>query len=163
MGAVQATVRIVEFSDFQCPFCAQVQPELRRLRAKHPGQVAVVYRHFPLQAIHPHSFGAALAVECAGAQGRFEAYHDALYSQQDSIGVRPWDDFASLVAVPDLSEFRRCVQAKRFRARVENDMETGRRIGVAGTPTFIVNGPMVSGATSLPQVDQWVQLALEPR
>lgn len=161
MGTDEALVRIVEFSDFQCPYCAQVQPELRQLRARHSGRVAIVYRHFPLVAIHPYARGAALAAECAGAQRKFEAYHDVLYGQQDSIGIKSWEDFAAAVQVPDLAEFRACVQEERFRDRVEDDVAAGRAVGVTGTPTFIVNGQMVSGAASLSEVSRWVQLALD--
>ena len=86
MGPANAPVRILEFSDFQCPYCARLQPTLQAIRAKYPDRVAVVYRHFPL-ADHPHAMQAALASECAAAQGRFERFHDILFAAPDSISL----------------------------------------------------------------------------
>lgn len=160
IGPRDAAVKIVEFSDFQCPFCGRVQSALQEIRDRYPGQVAIVYRHFPLERIHPHAFNAALAAECAGAQGRFEAYHDALYENQDSIGVKRWEDFAELAGVSNLAAFRTCVEEERFRDRVEQDMEVGDSIDVRATPTFIVNGQMFSGALSMDEWEERVQAAL---
>jgi protein-disulfide isomerase len=158
LGPLDAPVRIVEFSDFQCPFCAQVQKDLRRVRERFPADVAVAYRHFPIDAIHPHARGAALAAECAGSQGRFEAYHDALYSDQQGIGVRDWESFAEAAAVPDLQRFNRCVAEGGHLQQIARDVSVGDSIGVKATPTFILNGRMFSG--TLPE-DEWVRLINE--
>ena len=147
-GAQDAPVKIIEFSDFQCPFCAKVQPALREVRNAYPGQVAVVYRHLPLERIHPYAFGAALAAECAGAQGRFGPYHDVLYARQDSIGPDRWARFAMEAGVPDMKRFEKCLREERFRARVQRDIDAAQRLGFNGTPTFIVNGRSFSGAIS---------------
>lgn len=161
LGAAEAPVRIIAFSDFQCPFCARVNEGLERVRANDPQRVAVVFRHFPLESIHPHAIAAANAAECAGAQGRFEPYHDALFAAQDSIGKRAWDGFAQEAGVPDLAEFGRCVAEGRFRARVVADQKAGEKLGISGTPSFIFEGRMISGADAPDRLDAWVKEALK--
>jgi protein-disulfide isomerase len=161
LGDAAAPLRIVEFSDFQCPYCAQVHGELKDLRRKHGERVAVVYRHLPLTRIHPHAVAAAVAAECAAEQGRFEPFHDALFLQQDSIGTKSWDDFARTAGVPDLKEFGDCVAAERFRARVEEDVEAARKAEISGTPTFVFEGKVVAGAVAMEHLDRWVDEALE--
>lgn len=157
LGTPQAPVRVVEFSDFQCPFCARVTPELRQLQQRYPGKVAVVYRHFPLENIHPHAFAAAVAAECAGEQNRFEAFHDALFAGQDSIGKRPWSAYAAQAAVPDAGAFDRCVREQRFAGRVREDMRAAQRAGIDGTPSFIFGGRMVSGSNAIPEMEKWIK------
>jgi protein-disulfide isomerase len=155
LGPAGARVKIVEFSDFQCPFCARVQADLARVREAYPDDVAIVYRHFPLDALHPHARSAGLAAECAGDQERFEAYHDALYADQRAIGARSWRAFAEAAGVPDLPRFESCVAEGRFLERVEEDVRVGRSAGVSATPTFVVGGRMFSG--TLPP-DEWLRL-----
>lgn len=156
LGTIEAPVRIIEFSDFQCPFCAEVSTSLRKLRDRYPGKVAVVYRHFPLENIHPHAFTAATAAECAGEQGRFEAFHDVLFAAQDSIGKRPWSAYAAEAAVSDTAAFGRCVRDQRFAARVRHDMAEAQRAGVAATPSFIFDGRMVNGTAGAALLEEWV-------
>jgi len=151
LGPDTATVRIVEFSDFQCPFCAQLEPQLAALRAGHPGRLAVIYRHFPLPA-HKYAVAAALASECAADQGRFEAYHDALFQSQDSIGVLSWDGFARRAGVPQLGAFRDCVVSQRDKGRVDGDAAAASSISAAGTPTLVVNGRMLGSSAQLDSV-----------
>lgn len=162
MGAAGAPVRIVEFSDFQCRYCADVSTTLRRLRDRYPGRVSVVYRHYPLER-NPHAFTAAVAAECAGEQGRFEAYHDALFARQDSIGKRPWSAYAREARVPDTAEFERCVREGRFAERVRGDMAAGDRAGVMATPAFIFDGKMVDGTAGAARVEKWVAEHLSAR
>lgn len=156
LGPDDATLRVVEFSDFQCPFCAQVRPELKKLRQTYPDELAIVYRHLPLQSIHPHAFEAALAAECAAAQGHFEEYHNALFEQQDSIGARSWERYAEDAKVPDLLLFNRCVAERRFEDRVRQDLKDADRVGVESTPTFISDGKMSSGVHAVKLVSSWI-------
>lgn len=156
MGPADAPVRIVEFSDFQCPFCQVVQETLAAVRSRHPERVAIVYRHLPLDAIHPHARAAANAVECAGEQGRFEAYHDRLFALQDSIGTTPWDRYAADAAVPDLEAFRRCVAENRYAERVERDARLAAELGLDVTPTLIVNGTIFPGAPTEEELERLV-------
>ncbi|HEY0017403.1 MAG TPA: DsbA family protein [Longimicrobium sp.] len=161
IGSPDAPLKIVEFSDFQCPSCAQSRIALEAIRAEHPDIVALVYRHFPLTDIHAHALPAAIAAECAGEQDRFGAYHDALFQHQDSIGAKPWRRYAEEVGVKDLTAFEKCVQAERPRARIASDMALGQGLSVSGTPTFIFRERMVSGTTSIPMLAEWVREAAQ--
>lgn len=149
IGSPDAEARIVVFSDFQCPFCARVVADVDDLLARHQGRVAVVFRHFPIEAIHPHARTAAMAAECAGAQGRFRPYHDALFAGQADIGERSWSDFARTAGVPSPEEFDRCVREERFAERVRRDLEAAGAVGVNSTPTFVFDGVMATGAPGL--------------
>lgn len=156
MGPVGAPVQIVEFSDFQCPFCATFSTTLRKVRAKYPDRVAVLYRHAPLDAIHPHARRAALAAECAGEQGRFEPYHDRLFAQQDSIGVKPWARFAAEAGVPDTAAFSQCVREERRMPNVARDADLARRTGIDVTPSIVIDGTLVPGTLSEAELETWI-------
>ncbi|HEV7591322.1 MAG TPA: DsbA family protein [Longimicrobium sp.] len=160
LGPGQAELRVVEFSDFQCPFCASASSSLRALRARYPGRLTVVYRHFPLE-IHQHAFAAAVASECAGRQGRFEAFHDALFAHQDSIPAEGWGGFATRAGVPDGPAFASCVRDPRLAGVVRRDMAAAREVGVRATPSFVFDGKMVSGADAVPQIERWVAASLK--
>jgi protein-disulfide isomerase len=156
MGPVRAPVQIVEFSDFQCPFCATFAETLRKLRAKYPDRVAVLYRHFPLEEIHPHARTAALATECAAQQGRFEAYHDRLFAQQDSIGSKAWERFAAEAGVGDVDAFTRCMRDERLLANVDRDKELADATGIRLTPSIIIDGTLIPGALSEAELEKWI-------
>lgn len=161
LGPQDAKIRIVEFADFQCPFCARAAQQLKEIRERYPGQVAIEYRHFPLELIHPYAVTAALAAECAGAQGRFEAYHDMLYERQASIGTTGWTDMAEAAGVPDLRVFERCIEEAQFRDRVEQDATAGASVGVYGTPTFIFDGKLIAGVEAIAYLRRWIPAALK--
>lgn len=147
IGPAAARVVIVEFSDFQCPYCRRTAARLDTLRAEFPVDVALVYRHFPLN-IHEHAVAAARASECAAEQGRFWQMHDALYKGQDSIGAVGWDRFASDARLPDPSSFRRCF-AHSSAPRVARDTVAAKRLGVRSTPTMLINETWVEGSVPL--------------
>jgi len=159
IGPLDAPVKLVEFSDFQCPYCAQLKPRLRDILARHRGRVAILYRHFPLQRLHPYAFSAANASECAAVQGRFQEFHDVLYEDQAAIGHRPWRDFALSASVPDLSRFERCVADTAFAFRVRADEGLARSINLGGTPTIIVDGLELGGPT-LAELEKQVEDAV---
>lgn len=154
LGA-DAPVRVVVFSDFQCRYCARAAGELRALRDASGGRIALTFRHLPLDAIHPHARAAALASECAAEQGRFEAFHDQLFAHQQEIGVRSWADLARAAGVPDLPAYDRCVAEERHRGRVAADVELAEKLGLTGTPAFMVNGRLVSGTGKTAQLARW--------
>jgi protein-disulfide isomerase len=156
MGRRDAPVRIVEFSDFQCPFCAKTQPVLDAVRRRHPGRVAVLYRHFPLDAIHPYARPAAAAAECAAGQGRFEPFVTLLFAQQDSLGKKGWSSFAAEAGVPDAAAFDRCVSDARTLAAVDRDAKAGTDTQVQVTPTLIINGMLHPGALSEAELEKLV-------
>ncbi len=156
MGRRDAPVRIVEFSDFQCPFCARAQPALDAVRRRHPDRVAVLYRHFPLDAIHPHARPAAVASECAAAQGRFEQLATLLFARQDSLGVTPWVRFAREAGVRDSAAFERCMADPRTMAAVDRDVRAARETDVQVTPTLIINGTLRPGALTEAELEELI-------
>lgn len=161
IGPADAPVTIIEFSDFQCPFCARHAETLRRIRGKYGNQVAIVFRHFPLTGIHPHATDAALAAECAGAQQRFEPYHDVLFQRQDSIGSTAWNVFARDAAVPDTVKFQRCMRDREHAGRIEQDVAAGRSLGVTATPTTVINGTRIAGMMEEAAIVAMIEEALQ--
>jgi protein-disulfide isomerase len=158
MGPAGAPVTVVVFSDFQCPFCGTLMSRLNAVRQAHPQDVSVVYRHYPLSS-HPHALAAARASDCAAAQGRFDAYHDALFAAQDSIGTTEWDRFAQTAGVPDLPRFRACAAETGPLASVARDTVAGERLRVSGTPTLLINDLRLQGAVPQDSLDAYVRRA----
>ena len=156
MGPEDAAITILEFSDFQCPFCARVQHALETVRARHPDDVAIVYRHLPLEAIHPWARAAANAAECAAEQGRFREMHDALFAAQEEIGATPFEEFSRRARVEDVAGFTRCLDDRRYDQRVAADAGTARRAGLDGTPSIIINGTLLPGT---PTADELLRMA----
>lgn len=142
-GSEAAPVTIVEFSDFQCPYCKRVQPVLRELLAKYGDQVSLVFKDLPL-AMHPEAEKAAQAARCASDQGKFWEYHDALFGlaavKPDSYGV-----IAAKLALNE-QEFRNCLDSGKHRSGVEADLRQAQGLGIGGTPMFVINGIMLNGA-----------------
>ena len=143
-GPTNARVTIVEFADLQCPYCAKTDIELKRILQEHPSGVALVYRNFPLP-IHPDSRAAARAGECAAAQGRFPAFRDLVYSNQDEIGLESWSGFAKRAGVGDLKKFNACLSDDSLNSQIIVDLTAGNQLGVEGTPTILVNGVELRG------------------
>jgi protein-disulfide isomerase len=156
LGNPRAPVRIVEFSDFQCPFCARAHPVLEAVQRRHPDRVAILYRHFPLDRIHPFARKAALASECAAAQGRFAEYSNALFAQQDSIGSKSWARFATEAGVRDSAAFDRCFTDAKALANVDRDARIGAETKVEVTPTLVINGTLRPGALTEDELEQLV-------
>ncbi|MGE0392599.1 MAG: DsbA family protein [Vicinamibacterales bacterium] len=139
-GPTTAKVAIVEFSDFECPFCGRYTREtLARILDEYvtPGRIRYVFRHFPLERIHPRAFKAALSAECARQQGKFWDMHDRLFANQRSFGDLQLLAHAGAVGM-DQAAFKRCVMAPGTTARVRQDLRDGVRAGVTGTPTFLI-------------------------
>ncbi len=160
IGPVTAPVQIIEFADFQCPYCAEPRPKLLELRRRCPDDVAILYRHLPLRESHPHAFAAALASECAAAQDRFVAFQDLLYQEQRVIGLKSWREFAQEAGVEDLDDFEECVREERFRERVAADVRMADAYGIHETPTLIVNGVILAGVPPLTHLEKLVKEAL---
>ncbi len=152
LGNKDAKVTIIEFSDFQCPFCGRfyTQTELQ-LKKDYvdTGKVLFVYRDFPLSSIHPNAQKAAEASECADEQGKFWEYHDLLFTKQD-----PWADTDGITAfkqyAKDLGlntgQFNSCLDTGKYASEVDKDFQDGSNAGVSGTPSFFINGQQVVGA-----------------
>jgi protein-disulfide isomerase len=146
-GPPAAPVAIVEFADFQCPYCRRVLAELAKVLAAYPKEVHFTYRHFPIDRLHSQARPAAEAAECAGAQGRFWDYHDRLFEQAESLSEVKLRELATQLGL-DLPAFERCLNGEWARGRVALDVEAGTRASVSGTPTFFINGRSLVGAQS---------------
>ena len=144
-GAPGAELELVMYGDFECPYCHAAQSILERVRARLGDRLRFVFRHFPLDAVHPHAQQAAEAAEAAAAQGRFWDMHDALYAADGRLGE---SDLIALAGQIGLDTLRvdEDLLSRRHRARIDRDLETGRDSGVTGTPAFFANGVRVDGA-----------------
>ncbi len=160
LGPEEAPVKIVEFFDYQCPYCRTMHPVLKQIRERYPSKIALSYLHLPLE-MHEHAFSAALASECAARQNRFARYHNLLFANQDRLGEVSWDNLALTANVPDLEAFRSCMQQKRPVQQVRQDIQVAERLGIHSVPTLLVNETLVSGALSLQELNRLVQEALQ--
>ncbi len=163
VGPATASVTIVEFSDFQCPFCKIFSERLKRVMLKYPADVRLVYRNSPIEHLHPHARAAAIASECAAAQGRFGEYHDALFERVEMIGVTPWKEIAFNVGVPDTASFEQCRGSAVALAALREDSLAAVRLGVTGTPTILINRWRLSGAPSEVQLAALISKEMQRR
>ena len=144
-GPANARVTIVEFSDFQCPYCQRSVATMKQVLEKYPTDVRLVYRHLPLESIHPFARGAAEAATCADQQGQFWAYHDKLFENNRALGPADLQRYASEIGL-DAKGFEACLADEKIKQKVEVDLGAARAAGISGTPAFIVNGRLLSGA-----------------
>jgi len=151
-GATELKTVLLEFSDFQCPFCAQAQKTLKPLIAKYQDQVTLVYKHFPLTPIHPQAMSAAKAAWAANQQGKFWEYHDALFSQQDQLGEELYLDIAQTLNL-DLEQFNRDRNAGAERA-IQQDIQLATKLALSGTPFFLIQSETFSGAVQLSAIEK---------
>lgn len=149
-GPPDARVTIVEFSDFQCPFCQRVQPTLKSLLKAYPDSVRLVYRDFPIPQLHKEAKKAAEAARCAAEQGKFWEYHDLLFANPAKQKEADLKRYAADLKL-DKDRFAQCLATVRYAKVVERGMADGKNIGVTGTPAFFVNGIPLVGAQPLEQ------------
>jgi protein-disulfide isomerase len=145
LGAANAPVTLVEFSDFQCPFCARVMPTLKKVKEAYGDRVRIVWKDFPLTTIHPQAFKAAEAAQCAREQGKFWELHDQLFANQQELQPGDLKKYAAAVGV-DVAKFNACFDASKYGERVQQQMQAGNQLGVQSTPSIFINGRLVSGA-----------------
>jgi|TARA_B100001971_G_scaffold203573_1_gene218640 protein-disulfide isomerase len=143
-GNFESPVTIIEFSDFQCPFCQSFHPTLQKILAEFPNQVRWVYRHFPLDQIHPQARPAAEASECAAEQGKFWEFADGLFENQSRLGESFYKELASQLGL-NSNQFESCISSRKYKDKVESDYQEGIKIGVRGTPGSFINGEPVPG------------------
>ena len=146
-GEKNAPITIVEFSDFQCPFCGRFYTEtLPQLEQEYikTGKVKLVYRHLPL-SFHPQAHTAAQASECANDQGKFWEYHDLIFKNQQRLGEEPWNELAQQLNL-DVSAFKTCLESGKYKQKVDRDNTEAAQYGASGTPTFFINGQKLIGA-----------------
>jgi protein-disulfide isomerase len=143
-GPADAPVTIVEFSDFQCPFCKRSQPVIQQLRQHYPEQVNWRFKDLPLISIHPAAQSAAEAARCAGEQGKFWEYRDALF-KADTVSVDMHKAVAESLGL-DGAPFLDCLKSEKYRDAVQADSKEAQQLGIGGTPTFVINGIVLAGA-----------------
>lgn len=143
IGTDSAKIKLVEFSDFQCPACAAVEPYLKNIRANYPTEVVFIYRHFPLPQ-HNWARPAAYVAEAAGQQGKFWEMHDKLFETQEQwIGLSDGKEFFLKLAKDlNLNEenVRKILDENVYKSKIDKDIAEGQRLGVSSTPTFYLNG-----------------------
>ncbi len=161
IGPVDAPVTIVEFSDFQCPYCASAASVVHQIIDAYGDQVRVVYRDFPLTSIHPHAQKAAEAAQCANDQGRFWEFHDIIFANQAAMAVDNLKQYAKDLGM-DSDTFDECLDSGKYTDEVLKDIQDGVNAGVSSTPTFFVNTEMVVGAKPFSAFQQIIDSILNP-
>jgi protein-disulfide isomerase len=158
LGPENAPVTLIEYGDFECPYCGQAHPVLQDILEDMGAQIRFVFRHFPLIQIHPNAEKAALAAEAAGEQGRFWEMHDVLYENQTALTDEDLLQYAQDVGL-DLAAFDEAVGSPRHLTRIRQDFMSGVRSGVNGTPTFFINGKRHNGSYEYPVLLQAIREA----
>ena len=143
-GPAQAPIEIIEFSDFQCPFCQRIEPTLKRVLDTYGERVRLVFRNFPLPN-HPDARPAAEAAACADEQGQFWPYHDRLFANPMKLAMADLKQSAADLGL-DTTKFNRCVDLRTYTSRIDADLQAVSDAGVSGTPAFFVNGRRLTGA-----------------
>jgi protein-disulfide isomerase len=138
LGTAHARLTIVEYGDFECPNCKQAAPALKHLVASFEGQVRLIFRHFPLEEVHPHALHAALVAEAAGAQGKFWEMHDLLFDNQPRLRLRQLRTYAERLEL-DMEKYDSEMHDELYLQRVREEIEGGRLSGVRSTPGIFVN------------------------
>ncbi|MEK7172486.1 MAG: thioredoxin domain-containing protein [Patescibacteria group bacterium] len=143
-GNPNASITLVEFSDFQCPFCESQYQTLKQLLDEYPQKIRLVYRHFPL-GFHQFAQKAAEASECADEQGKFWEYHDKLFQNQNDYNVANFKKWAAGLSLKT-EQFNSCLDSGKYTSKVQADAQEGAQKGVNGTPATFINGQLISGA-----------------
>lgn len=154
MGSDSATLKIIEFSDYQCPYCRQLEPNLQALIKRYPNKVAVVRYDFPLDQLHAHAYKAAIASRCAALQNVYEPFETELFKA--NLNEVNWRELAHTAKVPDIPKFWSCVSKNETASLVDADVKLANKLGIKGTPTLVVRGDIVSGMKSLEALDSLV-------
>ena len=144
IGSDNPVVTIVEFSDFECPFCGEAFPIIRKLVSAYGDSVQLIYRDFPLADIHPNARTAAIAGYCADTQGKFWQLHDLMFQHQDDLSLSAITVLARQIGI-DVTRFYACIASQQATEEVDRDIADGIAAGVQGTPTWFINGMRVAG------------------
>ena len=159
IGPMDAPITIVEFSDYQCPFCQRAEPTVKQVLQQYEGKVRFVYKHFPLESIHPNARPASEAASCAEDQGRFWDYHELVFNAANGLEPAALEGYAKELEL-DLEAFRACRAENRHAARVSADLADGANPGVNSTPTFFVNGIKLKGAQPFSEFQRIIEAEL---
>lgn len=162
LGPADAAIQVVEYGDYECPFCAQAEPGVEEIRARFRDRLLFAFRHFPLVSQHPHAWRAALAAEAAGAHGRFWELHHHLLSHQHALSDDELRNHARALGL-DMAAFERDIHDHALAELVRQDALSGLHSGVQGTPTFFVNGRRLEGGFRAEELEAAVEAALSGR
>ncbi len=161
LGPADAPVTLVEFSDFECPFCSRFTPTVDQVKEAYAGRIRLVYRQFPLREIHPNAQKAAEASLCAEEQGKFWELHDLMFAEQDALSVDELKGKAGRLDM-DTQAFAICLDSDRYVDTVQADLRAGQRLGVNGTPAVFVNGrPIPGGAVPFETIAKIIEEELD--
>lgn len=152
-GAADRKVVLVEFSDFQCPFCSKAHTTVKQFMDKHKDKVTLTYKHLPLTQLHPEALPAAKAAWAAQQQGKFWEYHSALFTQQDKLGEPLYGTIAKNLKL-DEARFNKDRQSAAAEAAIQKDVQLAESLGISGTPFFTLNGETLAGAIELPELEK---------
>ena len=158
-GNPHAPITIVEFADYQCPFCSRAESTVTDVLKKYNGKVNLAFRDFPLSTIHPHAEAAAEASRCAEAQGKFWPMHDAMYADQSKLAEADLLETAARLGM-DRGSFAACLKSDRYQAAIHEDVEAGQGAGVTGTPAFFINGRFLNGSVPESQFEEIINSEL---
>jgi len=158
-GPQDAPVVIVEFADYECPYCQRIHPELKKLQAEFAGQVTLAFKDFPLP-MHAHAEKAAEAARCAAEQGNFWDFHDLLFDGHQKLELAQLKEYARALKL-DTARFDHCLDASEQAAAIQKDLAQGQRLGLTGTPSFFINGHYLSGAVKYDTLREVVDQQLE--
>ena len=157
-GAAKGGVTIVEYGDFQCPFCLRSRPVIKQVMDTYPAQVRLVYKHFPL-SFHREAMNAHRAAEAAREQDKFWEMHDRIFQAPSDLTAETMRKHAEALGL-DLAKYDEGVKSERVQKRIAADQEEGRKVGVRGTPAFFVNGKYIAGAQPFDAFKREVDAAL---
>ena len=152
LGPGSASLTIVEFTDFECPFCRAFYSVEEAFRDRHPSDVALIVVNYPL-SIHRFAMPAARAVNCADQQGRFEEFARLVFQEQDSLGLKEWSSYAQAAHVPRVDQFRECIASTAPIPAVERGKQLAQRLAITGTPTVLINGWRLPRAPSADELE----------
>jgi len=155
-----AELIVVEFGDFECPYCKEAAVSVRQMAAKYGGRVRFLFRQYPIESMHPSARSAALASLCAHEQDGFWAYHDKLFANQGAFGFQDLVSYAQEIGL-DTAVFEECLVSERQAAAVEDDVRSAKVFGVIGTPVFFFDGQKVEGAIPPDRFDRIISRLIE--
>jgi protein-disulfide isomerase len=159
-GPTDAPVTIVEFSDFECPYCGGLFPTLKQVEKEYGDRVRLVYRQFPLTNIHPYAQKAAEASLCANDQKHFWEFHDSMFGNQRELSIADLKQRAVDLKL-DSGMFNQCLDSGKHAAAVQKDLQEGARAGVTGTPALFINGRLLSGNQPLAGIKEVIDDELQ--
>ena len=161
LGSADAPITLIEFSDFECPFCGSFVPTLEQVKAEYPDEVKIVFKQFPLNSIHPKAQKAAEASLCAHEQGKFWETHDLYFAEQDSLEIADLEEKAGRLGL-DTAAFSACLASGKYVDVIAADASDGAAVGVTGTPAVFINGrPLPPGAVPFETVAEMIEDELE--